>query len=216
MRDTDDTFDGNFVQPVRLHNLLMLTVRQERIFWTTKKHSLSYKASTTCWFVSRGLKFQKILVQTGSDCVFSDPIEPLRLCYYASVHDECPCKTRQPNLHLTWWMHDVTRINNIKYTHISYICYTLNAAPPSVTVNKIGLLLSTTPKPAQENATESHNQQQPSIQHESSWTKAQHEVDLSGLHFWSTISKKTIHRLRSFPSAKNTSVTRCYFSEMDH
>ena len=48
MRDTDDTFDGNFVQPVRLHNLLMLTVRQERIFWTTKKHSLSYKASTTC------------------------------------------------------------------------------------------------------------------------------------------------------------------------
>ena len=49
MRDTDDTFDGNFVQPVRLHNhLLMLTVRQERIFCTNKKHSLSQEASTTC------------------------------------------------------------------------------------------------------------------------------------------------------------------------
>lgn len=153
MRDTDDTFDGNFVQPVRLHNhLLMLTVSQERIFCTNKKHSLSQEASTTCWLVSRGLIFQRISVQTGSDCVFSDPDRAFTLLLLCLRTWRVPLqnKTTQPPFHMAGWdlaqmeskiriekniqyvlvlvshiwrMHDVTRINS------TYI-YILNAAHP--------------------------------------------------------------------------------------
>ena len=111
MRYTDDTFDGNLVQPVWLRNhLLMLTVRK-KVFWTNR---ILYRADFFAYHKRPPLPadlfpgiyiFKRFQVQTGSECVLSDPDPAFTLVPFCLHTWRVPLqnKTTQLAFHTAGW-----------------------------------------------------------------------------------------------------------------
>lgn len=89
MRDTDDALDGNLAGPfICLHNHLLI-VAYNTHSQTRYQNLADFSASMLICF--HGFTCSKDFKLKEVQNVFSQtPIQPLRLCYYASIHDEYP------------------------------------------------------------------------------------------------------------------------------